>query len=152
MVVLDVGAHDLAFSKNFLEVGCNVIALDKSFPQGVVAPTGISLVEGDFLNFVPREKVDVLFVSYVAQFMAKDAFFAQIARHYAGCRIIAIRTFYRAPEPSKNLPIMFYEERDLSLLPEGFDSYKSATWTDEHPDMRGNVRTFFEIDLIAVKK
>lgn len=152
MVVLDVGAHDLQISKKFLQYGCTVIAIDKSSYTASKIPEGIEWIQKDFENYTPDKDIDVLFMSYVAPFIDRDVLFKKIVDHYTKCKIIAIRAFTQAPEPSFDRSISLYSTEDINHLPAGFDEYCARKWTDEHEDMRGNMRKWFEVDLLAFRK
>lgn len=148
MRVLDVGTGNFEDALTMRDLGCDVTALDVA-PKATI-PTGITFIHEDFRSFTPQVPYDVVYLSFIVNFLDKQTFFNEILPRYSDARIVAIRTFSARPEPSDpDKPITLYALTDFQGLP--WDPVVAKTWDETYPGYDGVSRSWHLLEYVGVK-
>ncbi|MEO5927341.1 MAG: class I SAM-dependent methyltransferase [Patescibacteria group bacterium] len=147
MTVLDVGSGDFEYALALQELGCHVTALDIQQPESI--PSGITFIQGDIVSHEPTTTYDVIFMSFVVNFLDKKMLTEIILPRYKNAKVIAIRTFSAPPEPfDDRKKITTYTTDDFQNLP--WKQTVLKTWDEIYPSSDGVERLWHLLDYVGV--
>lgn len=155
--VLDLGAGKGDQSQQFTEVGFEVTAVDlKNSELNNPKIKWVQSGAADFLKEV-SEKYDIIYARNILQFLDKQYVKEELVNKFKEILnqggVIDIHTFYKEPEPP--FPMMFrslYEVAELKDIFKEFEVLYEVKWDGMRPDLQGQTRHFYGIEIILKKK
>ncbi|MEZ4210119.1 MAG: class I SAM-dependent methyltransferase [Patescibacteria group bacterium] len=155
--VVDLGSGPGIYAKKLLDLGHQVIAVDKKI---VLDIPGIDFrhqsVQDFIINLPPDFKADGWLLKNVIQFIDKkyvlNTLIPTIKNHTNPNGIIAVETFFKDPEPAFDHPFTsYYHLTDLTPLLLDWDIQYLKEEVSENKDMNGTIRSFAIISLLVRK-
>ena len=154
--VLDLGAGEGKQAEKFSAAGGFVTAVDKKIPQKQNQKIiwKKSVLEEFIFSSDFDDVYDVIFTQNVIQFLDKKwtlgIFMPALQKHLSKNGIIAIRTFYKNPDPPFNkAPVSFYKINDLLNSFKGWEVLCSREFKYNGLGLNGINRHFYLSDLIV---
>lgn len=156
--VLDLGAGDGKYSVLIAKKGTHIFAVDKQTPiKDIAGVTWKTMSIEDWLKALkPRDKFDAILGKNILQFFeayfVMKELFPKLSAHLNPGGIIALETFYRAPEPPFGKPHRSYwTDKDLrKIFPKWTIVFKESV-EEWGRDMEGKKRIFFLTRFILKK-
>ena len=155
--VVDLGSGAGMYSKKLLDLGHQVIAVDKRIVLDVPGIDFRHQTIQDFItNLPPDFKADGWLLKNVIQFIDKEyilnTLIPILKARTSPNGVIAIETFFKDPEPAFDHPFAsYYHLTDLTPLFSDWNTLYEKKEMDEHSDMNGTIRNFAITSLLVRK-